>query len=374
VLPLLAVAPEDRPASAGEVRDALSGIARSIPGVDRAAVRAFMASLMPTSSRPLESSSAGIEAALANVLGVRAGGGRGTERVPSATPAPPGLAHTIAAPLDPQTEIEPVPPGPVRSRRGRLGVAAVVVLGLGVIGAMAAVALTNDGANGTVEPPPASTRAANGFLRLRSNPPGASVEVDGEVWEEETPTVVPTTADVEHRILFRLAGHTAVEQRAAASAGATVNVEATLVPTPGRLDVRSDPPGANVRIDGELRGRTPLVIEDAPRRVLGVEVSLEGHTTHRETAPLDRVDAHVVDAVLERRSATGLLDVSSRPWARVAVGGRVVAESTPAVGIRLPVGSHVVTLENPRLGVSERRRVRIREGRTTQLVVELDSR
>jgi serine/threonine protein kinase len=375
VLPLLAVAPEDRPASVAEVRDALEAIARSIPGVDRSAVRDFVTSLMPSTSRPIESASSGIEAALANVLGMR-GAGAGTARVAPATPPPPKLAGTTVAPLDSVSAApsEPRSDAAVPSRQWRSPLVATGALLLAAGVAAAIVLAAGDEQDAASAEPVATAEAPRGFLQLTSDPPGASVEIDSVPWAQPTPTVAPSPPGRERRVVFRLRGHAPVERRATAGTGAPAEVHAELVPSPGRLVVRSEPAGASVRVDGELRGVTPLTIDDAPRAALAVEVSKEGWTTHRETAPLDRDEEHVIEAVLSRRAAAGLLDVSSRPWARVRVGGRVVAESTPATGIRLPVGSHVVTLENPRTGATARRRVQIREGRTTQLVVELDHR
>ncbi len=40
--------------------------------------------------------------------------------------------------------------------------------------------------------------------------------------------------------------------------------------------VRSTPPGARVRVDGRVRGRTPLVLRDMPLRVVRVTIERDG--------------------------------------------------------------------------------------------------
>jgi hypothetical protein len=210
-----------------------------------------------------------------------------------------------------------------------------------------------------------------GFLRLGSTPVGATVELDGEPWDQPTPTVLEVTAGEPHHVAFSLDGHRSVTADIEAVAGQTTDVDVVLEQELGRLVVRSSPEGAEVEVGGEVVGTTPLTLEDLPRERVEVAVSLEGHGRHREWAPLDEVAVHEVNATLTPRRAFGTLNVSSTPWARVKVDGRVVAESTPATGIRLPVGRHAVLLENPRLNLRARRSVDIREGAPTRLVVQL---
>ena len=49
----------------------------------------------------------------------------------------------------------------------------------------------------------------------------------------------------------------------------------------------------------------------------------------------------------------GRLSLNAEPWARVSVGGVVVDEETPLVGLPLPAGKHTVVLENPVAGLKK---------------------
>lgn len=135
----------------------------------------------------------------------------------------------------------------------------------------------------------------------------------------------------------------------------------------GRLIVRSTPSNANVTINGQWRGRTPLTLDDLPLGPYAVRVVQEGFEVAEEQVRLTAANAAgAVNVRLERTapaapprpsaaaprreparpvSYTGSIYVDSRPrGARVLVDGKTVGV-TP---LRLPdvsIGSHVVRLE-----------------------------
>ena len=126
-------------------------------------------------------------------------------------------------------------------------------------------------------------------------------------------------------------------------------------PGSGWLLVRTTPPGAAVRMDGNERGVTPLSIGDVPFGSRIVEVRREGfHPATREIAlsaaspvapvdvtlsPLPAIDGAPPAAVL------GSLVVESRPTgARVTVAGSS-AGTTPTIVSGLAAGPHEVRIE-----------------------------
>ena len=139
---------------------------------------------------------------------------------------------------------------------------------------------------------------------------------------------------------------------------------------PGGAEVRTEPPGAHVTVAGTDAGVTPLELAGLERAEHHLTLAMDGHAPEERTVDLTEQASTELDVTLRSRQPAGLLDVSSTPWARVSVDGRVVAESTPVVGLRLSPGVHVVTLVNPRLGLRETRRVRIRDGRRSRIVTE----
>jgi hypothetical protein len=68
---------------------------------------------------------------------------------------------------------------------------------------------------------------------------------------------------------------------------------------------------------------------------------------------------------------TGLLNLDTSPWSVVSASGRVLGQ-TPIVGAVLPVGTHVLVLSNPELGLKTTYQVTITAGRTTARRVGLE--
>jgi serine/threonine-protein kinase len=66
----------------------------------------------------------------------------------------------------------------------------------------------------------------------------------------------------------------------------------------------------------------------------------------------------------EAAPSFGLLTIDTSPWSQVSMGGRVLGQ-TPLIGVKLPAGSHVLSLKNPELGIETSYPVTIENGKTT---------
>jgi serine/threonine protein kinase len=101
---------------------------------------------------------------------------------------------------------------------------------------------------------------------------------------------------------------------------------------PGRLTIRSTPAGAAVRVDGRLRGRTPLVIRDLPLRVVRVTLQRDGFQSDDRRVALSAARPSVtLESTLTPvkpaapADTTGTLVVESRPvGATVYVDGQAI--------------------------------------------------
>ncbi len=159
----------------------------------------------------------------------------------------------------------------------------------------------------------ALSSSRGGAVRVRSDPTGAAVFVDG-MFRGRTPIEVNSLAPGAHALRIQKAGFEAFFARVEVSGGGSVReVSARLEPVRvGELSVATEPPGAELFVDGEFRGRTPAVIGSvrAGPHVLRVEKTnftprtltvlvRAGEKTSRRLEMEDRVLAFLEAAALE---------------------------------------------------------------------------
>jgi hypothetical protein len=105
---------------------------------------------------------------------------------------------------------------------------------------------------------------AMGSVHIVSVPAGADVMFDGTRLTEKTPlTLEGAPAGTRHTVRLELARHESYEETIdIPRTGGEVPVTTTLKPITGKVIVDSEPSNAEIRINGELRGRTPTTIND----------------------------------------------------------------------------------------------------------------
>jgi TonB family protein len=156
--------------------------------------------------------------------------------------------------------------------------------------------------------PASEVPSITGVVRVVSQPPGATVTVDGQV-RGATPVDVGELPLGAHEVKVDLRGFAPTLQKVVLTAEAPqADLDLTLsrsVPTSAMAEVHSTPEGALVRIDGVAVGVTPL----------RQPVRLGGHTVE------------VIKDGFEPWS--GNVDVQSRGTARVDAALRPLARATP---------------------------------------------
>ncbi|MEM8942201.1 MAG: PEGA domain-containing protein [Pseudomonadota bacterium] len=125
-----------------------------------------------------------------------------------------------------------------------------------------------------------------GDISISSVPEQATVLVDGEPVGE-----TPVTAEIlsgDHALELRLAGFATESLELTVEAGVAQSLE-TLVLTPasGVLALASIPTGANVSVDGEFAGQTPLELELAPGSDRRISLSKAGYRRSSITVKME---------------------------------------------------------------------------------------
>ena len=179
-----------------------------------------------------------------------------------------------------------------------------------------------------------------GSALIESAPPGAEVWLDGQRIGT-TPLTLRTRLVSTHGLLeFRLAGYETQRANLALEPRQTARIGVTLASAPGKIEVRSEPPGAKVFIDDAEVGVTPLVVEAAAVGPHKVRLLLADHADWSQEVTVKPAGAAVIVGTLS--GLPGALEVVSTP-----AGGTVFVDGrergvTPLALPDLALGEHEV--------------------------------
>ena len=221
---------------------------------------------------------------------------------------------------------------------------------------------------------PAPIGASVGTLVVESNPPGARVIVDGES-RGVTPVNLTLKAGA-HVVELRGAGDPRVIPLTI-PAGSQISQYIELPKTRtaaalGQLQVRTDPPGARVTVDGVPRGAAPVTIPDLPPGDHDVLLesdlgSVRQHVTIEAAATASLVVPMTTPA---NAPLSGWVSVSTPVEVQLFEDGRLIGTSQ-SDRIMVAAGRHEIAIVNDTLGYSGTQTVQVAPGRVVPLAIEL---
>ncbi|MBL8957178.1 MAG: serine/threonine protein kinase [Myxococcaceae bacterium] len=163
------------------------------------------------------------------------------------------------------------------------------------------------------------------------------------------------------------------------------------VPQLGTLVVETDPPGADVTVDGSGVGKSPVTLAEQRLGKHEISASLAGRKTMATTLslqeaggkakvllPLPLEVAEVKPAPVgspppkkaQPAVAMGKLSLSTQPWTHVSLNGKALGD-TPLIDQALPAGRHLLKLVNDEKGISTSVEVEVKAGQTTKKMLKL---
>ena len=223
-------------------------------------------------------------------------------------------------------------------------------------------------------------RDSTGTLTVSLDPPDTRVAIDGQFIQLSAEGSTPVLAG-SHRVSFTRPGYAPYEEVLDIRAGRTQKIEAVLERQSAVIALRTRPAGAEIWIDGELRGTTgetnvpppalpaaedpaagppgwsvprqeagfseDLVIESVELGLRRLEVRLEGHRPYRAELQIDDLlDYDMPPVVLEPES--GMLVFKGMPKnATLEINGRQHAADDPAAPtprVTLPPGEYSIRI------------------------------
>ena len=222
-----------------------------------------------------------------------------------------------------------------------------------------------------IELPAAPAAPAVGELRVRTDPPGARVTVDG-VPRGVSPTLVSDLAPGEHSVLLE-SDLGAVRQVVTVEAGTTASLVVPLAaaegaPVSGWVSVSS--PIEVQLFEGDRLIGTSLsdrIMVSAGRHEIAFVNDALGF---RVTRNVQVGPGKVASVALEMPQGT--IALNAQPWAEVWIDGEKSGE-TPMGNLSLPIGSHSVLFRHPALG-EQQHTVVVKAGAVTRLSVDMRKR
>lgn len=156
-------------------------------------------------------------------------------------------------------------------------------------------------------------------VTVRSEPPGASLEVDGEE-RGNTPVTVELGAGT-RALVLSLGGYEPWRTDLVVVADEPQELPVVeLLPERGRLRVTSTPQGSNVTVDGEFQGRTPVTVRLVPGKATQVRLARAGYESTEQTISLASGEEEAL--AVELRPILGTVRVrATPPDATVTVDG-----------------------------------------------------
>jgi hypothetical protein len=288
---------------------------------------------------------------------------------PVAAPAPrtgPRIDPAAARPkIDPRAMT--YMPAPRRTPSARTTTIALAVVGVLVaVGAMGYPWLTRTPAAAA----PATPVVTEGSATIISRPEGAQVTVDG-VARGVTPLRLSLPIGS-----YMLELQNGVARRSlplTIEAGSTVRQYVDLAPggnTTGQIEVTSEPAGAQVSLNGELRGTTPLLIDAIEPGQYTVAMTHAGTSVNRVVQVSAGTTAMVMASLTPAGAAGGWVSFDAPFELQVVESGRFLGTSTTD-RLMLPAGRHELELLSEAFGFRTTITANVPAGRTTTLDVPL---
>ena len=145
----------------------------------------------------------------------------------------------------------------------------------------------------------ADLRPVYGLLLVTSEPAGAMITLDNGIALGETPRLI-TDLEVKrvHRLLLQKPGYQPRPLKIQFAGRTPLVRHETLILDSGIVDVTSKPAGAEVTVNGLVKGRTPCTVSDIPKGRATFTVSLPGYRTEVRELALNAGDKQALNLTL----------------------------------------------------------------------------
>lgn len=157
-------------------------------------------------------------------------------------------------------------------------------------------------------------------LSVESIPAGAEIYING-VYRGLTPGTFEPLKSGRHQLLLKKDGYRDFKRNIFLRERQDFTMKAELEEKFGVLTIQSEPPSARVWLNGEFRGKTPLVLKKLHLGEYKLKMENEGYAVVEKKVVLDAGKEKVLVSVEMKKITGNLLVICTLPGARVYVDG-----------------------------------------------------
>ena len=183
---------------------------------------------------------------------------------------------------------------------------------------------------------------ATGLVLLRSTPAGADIEING-AHRGKTPLLLTDLTLGRYRLKASAQGYLSRDVEFDVENRSPQLVTVSLASDSAVLVVKTEPPGASVKVNGLVKGVTPCTLDRLPAGENELIISLADHVAYRSKIKLQANEEESL--VITLKPVPGVLSVISVPTGAKLFVDEKLCGQTPLTLDSMEAGSHVVRAE-----------------------------
>ncbi|GAX59732.1 hypothetical protein SCALIN_C04_0220 [Candidatus Scalindua japonica] len=185
----------------------------------------------------------------------------------------------------------------------------------------------------------AALQQITGSVSVNSEPSGASIIIDGKI-SGTTPEIITDIKPGKYLLEVSLKGYEKWSEKIEVAADKENTVTALLRQITGSINIKSDPPQAEILIDDIESGTTPAVINDLSPETHKIDIKMDGYSVWSENVEVVANKVKQVDATLQQM--TGSVNINSEPsGASIIIDGKI-SGITPEIITDIKPGKYLL--------------------------------
>jgi hypothetical protein len=181
-----------------------------------------------------------------------------------------------------------------------------------------------------------------GSIKIESNPSDAEIFLNGNKIPKKSPALISNLVFGEYKIMLKKPGYTG-ELTVNLTSSEQKSIFVDLNPLYGKIDVQSKPDNSDIYLDGNLVGRTPMVIENVTKGFHTIKIQKNDFSTMEDVINISAGSVYNYTKNIEQLAT---LEIKSNPEkVRINIDDKLFLK-TPWKG-DLASGSHKINFSKP---------------------------